>query len=54
MTAKETFEREMRALENIRDNYEKIILTADHLTIGNYNGIQVINLVDWLLEKNDG
>ncbi len=53
MTAKETFEREMRPLKNIRDNYEKIILTADHLTIGNYNGIHVINLVDWLLEKND-
>lgn len=53
MTAKETFEREMRPLENIRDNYEKIILTTDHLTIGNYNGIQVINLVDWLLGKND-
>lgn len=50
MTAKETFEREMRPLENIRDNYEKIILTGDILTIGNYNGIQVKNLTDWLLE----
>ena len=50
MTAQETFEREMRPLENIRDNYEKIILTADMLTIGNYNGIQVKNLTDWLLE----
>lgn len=50
MTAQETFEREMRPLENIRDNYEKIILTADMLTVGNYNGIQVKNLMDWLLE----
>lgn len=50
MTAEETFEREMRPLTLIRDNYEKLILTADHLTLGNYNGIQVKNLVDWLLD----
>ena len=53
MTAKETFEREMRPLTLIRDNYEKIILIADHLTVGNYNGIRVKNLVDWLLEKDN-
>ena len=50
MTAKETFDREMKPFENIRDNYEKIILTADRLSIGNYNGIKVENLIDWLLE----
>lgn len=49
MTAEETFEQKMRPLTLIRDNYEKLILTADHLTLGNYNGIQVKNLVDWLL-----
>lgn len=49
MTAEETFEREMRPLKMIRDNYEKIVLTADHLTVGNYNGIHVKNLSDWLL-----
>ena len=53
MTAQETFEREIRPLENIRDNYEKIILTADMLTVGNYNGIQVKNLTDWLLETEN-
>lgn len=52
MTAQETFEREMRPLENIRDNYEKTVLTADLLTIGNYNGIQIRNLMDWLLETD--
>ena len=51
MTAQETFEREMRPLAQIRDNYEKIILTADRLTVGNYNGIRVKNLTDWLLGK---
>lgn len=50
MTAKETFDREMKPFENIRDNYEKIILAADRLSIGNYNGIKVENLIDWLLE----
>ena len=52
MTAKETFERELKPLSNIRDNYEKIILTADRFTPGNYNGIQVKYLPDWLLGKN--
>ena len=50
MTAEETFERELRPLRNIGDNYEKIVLTADRLTVGNYNGIQVKYLLDWLLE----
>ena len=53
MTSQETFEREIRPLENIRDNYEKLILTADMLTVGNYNGIQVRNLTDWLLETEN-
>ena len=51
MSSQETFEREMRPLKLIRDNYEKIVLTADHLTAGNYNGIRVKNLTDWLLES---
>ena len=49
MTAKETFDREIRPLENIRDNYEKTILTMDRLTPDNYNGIQVRHLLDWLI-----
>ena len=49
MTAKETFDREIIPLENIRDNYEKTILTMDRLTPGNYNGIQVRYLLDWLI-----
>lgn len=51
MTAKETFDRELRPLQNIKDHYEKIVLTLDHMTVGNYDGIKVINLIDWLLEK---
>lgn len=51
MTAEETFQREMRPLTLIRDNYEKIILTLDKYTIGNYEGIKVINVIDWLLHS---
>lgn len=50
MTAEETFERELRPLRGIQDNYEKIILTLDRFTLGNYDGIKVLNVVDWLLE----
>lgn len=51
MSAKETFEREMRPLYNIKDNYTKIVLTLDRLTLGNYDGIVVENIIDWLVEK---
>ena len=51
MTNEETFERELRPLRNIQDNYEKIVLTAERYTVGNYDGIQVMYLVDWLLGK---
>lgn len=48
MTAKETFEREMKPLRGIQDNYEKIVLTLDRFTVGNYEGIKVINVIEWL------
>ena len=51
MTNEETFERELRPLRNIKDHYEKIVLTAERYTVGNYDGIQVKYLVDWLLGK---
>lgn len=50
MTAEETFEQEMRPLRNIQDNYEKIVLTLDRFSTGNYDGIKVVNVIDWLLE----
>lgn len=49
MTTKDTFDREMKPLYAIRDNYEKIVLTLDKLTLGNYDGIRVIHVLDWLL-----
>ena len=46
-----TFNREIHPLKQIEDNYEKIILTLDRYTLGNYEGIKVINIIDWLLEE---
>lgn len=42
--------RELRSLESINDNYEKIILTMDKTINNDYNGIKVINIIDWLLK----
>ena len=50
MTSEETFDREMRPLRNIRDNYEKFVLTLDRFSSGNYDGIKVVNVIDWLLD----
>ena len=43
--------RELRSLENIEDNYEKVILTMDKSINRDYNGIKVVNIIDWLLEE---
>ena len=44
-------ERELRSLESIQDNYEKIILTMDRSINKDYNGIKVKNIIDFLLEE---
>ena len=51
MTEESTFEREMSPLKGITDNYPKTIITLDRFTLGNYEGIEVVNAVDWLLDK---
>lgn len=52
LTDQSTFEREITPLRNIQDNYPKIILTLDRFTLGNYDGIEVVNAVDWLLGES--
>lgn len=51
MVEETTFEREISPLKAIGDNHPKTILTLDNYTTGNYDGIQVINAIDWLLNK---
>ncbi len=48
--ADETYEREMRPLKSVSDNYEKTVLTLDRFGLGNDEGIKVVNLIDWLLD----
>lgn len=48
---KKTLERELSSLRNIRDSYPKYLLTLDFET-SNINGIQRVNVIDWLLAQN--
>ena len=49
MQSPETRQRELRPLQMMSDNYEKIILSMDRSFITSYDGIKSINLIDWLL-----
>ena len=48
--SEDTKKREFRPYEKIDDNYRKTILTLDRFGLGSYNGIDVINVIDWLLQ----
>ncbi len=50
LTNEEVKSRELRSLESISDNYEKIILTMDTTINNDYNGIKVLNIIDWLIK----
>jgi hypothetical protein len=50
MNNKSTQERELAPFIYINDNYEKIILTNNSISM-NFNGIKVINIIDWLLDN---
>lgn len=51
MTEETTFKRELEPLRHIKDNHPKTVITLDRFTLGNYDGIKVVNAVDWLLGK---
>lgn len=50
MQSPETRARELRPLQTINDNYEKIVLSMDRNYINSYEGIKSLNLIDWLLQ----
>lgn len=52
LQGEEVRKRELTPLQKIRDNYEKIVLSIDINSGTTYEGIKVINIVDWLLEDN--
>lgn len=50
LSSEEIRNRELKPLQNIKDNYEKIILTRDNIFVGiDENGIKILNIIDWLL-----
>jgi predicted AAA+ superfamily ATPase len=51
LTDDKTVEREFGALEKIRDNHPKLVVSMDQLPASNQDGIQWLNLVDFLLGK---
>ena len=48
--SEDTKNREFRPYEKIDDNYRKTVLTLDRFGLGSYDGIDVINVIDWLLQ----
>lgn len=47
-----TLKREITSLEKIDDHYQKIILTLDEDPSSSYNGIKIINALEWLVGKS--
>lgn len=46
-------EKELRPLRQIKDSYPRFLLTMDMLNKdANYDGIQKMNILDWLLKGN--
>jgi predicted AAA+ superfamily ATPase len=52
MLGEEIRKRELAPLLSIRDHFPKYVLTLDYAW-GSQDGVQVINLIDWLLEDVD-
>jgi predicted AAA+ superfamily ATPase len=50
LSDEKTTEREFRALQKIRDNYPKILLTTDSFTQDRF-GIKHMNVFSWLLKN---
>ena len=49
MMSEATRDRELRPLAGIKDNFSKTVITMDRLGLGSENGIEVVNIYDWLL-----
>ena len=50
MKSEDVRARELRPLQAIRDNYEKIVLTLDTCLNASYDGIKSLDLIEWLLD----
>lgn len=45
-----TREREIRSYRMMRNSHRRFILTLDRLGIGNDDGVEIVNIIDWLLD----
>ena len=50
MQNEDTRKRELTPLTKIRDNYRKIVLTLDTGMEKEFEGIEIINVVEWLIK----
>lgn len=50
MVSEKVRTRELAPLRNIRDNYEKIVLSMETGLDTSYDGIKSLSLIDWLLD----
>jgi len=53
LASKETIEREFSVLQQIRDNYPKYVISMDSIFGHDFEGIKQLNLVDFLMDKNN-
>ena len=44
-------ERELKPLKMVEDNYKKMVITLDCNYETNIDGIEIVNIIDWLLDK---
>ena len=49
MTSEDVRQRELKPLQKIPDNYEKIVLSMNTGMENSYEGIKSVNLIDWLI-----
>ena len=52
LSDEKTVEHEFGALEKIKDNYPKLVLSTDGFT-QNRGGVKHLNVFNWLLETNE-
>ncbi len=45
-------QRELRPLQKVPDNYQKLVLILNTPLEDEYDGIQVVDLIDWLLSTD--
>ena len=45
-----TLKRELTSLQQIKDQYPKIILTLDDDPTADYDGIKRVNALEWMME----